>query len=288
MRDIFHEYQLNRQLLVLAHCTALMLATKTIEEEKLAVGNEYFFSTEPWLATLKCWSLLWCARTKIKLSQKENSVKMKCDGSDVDKYSPAVPWDLWKNQHQTCKIFKNYRKNVDRPTWWPNTPELQESHKPRPHLCSRRLVALGKKFWNFNLDLIQIHSCRASHKIVWNFKLHNLNTTHTYVAVKSTNFKLSFTQNVKNYVEISWSQSWLISRILLDHVGQWPYGRQGHRTTHHPSPNICQPKRALEMDPAVVIPLLIVNLRPIWKKNTSIQNIIVTILAWLTILSSAL
>ena len=109
-----------------------------------------------------------------------------------------------------------------------------------------------------------------------------------YVAIKSTNFKLSFTQNVKNYVEISWSQSWLISRILLDHVGQWPYGRQGHRTTHDPSPNISQPKRALEMDPAVVIPLLIVNLRPIWKKNTSTQNIIVTILAWLTILSSAL
>ena len=48
MRDIFHEYELNRQLLVLAHCTALMLATKTIEEEKLAVGNEYFLSTEPY------------------------------------------------------------------------------------------------------------------------------------------------------------------------------------------------------------------------------------------------
>ena len=32
---------------------------------------------------------------------------------------------------------------------------------------------------------------------------------------------------------------------------QRPYGRQGHRTTHDPSPNICQPKRAAEVDPTV-------------------------------------
>ena len=140
------------------------LPQKQLKKKSWQWGMNIFSQPSPTLATLKCWSLLWCARTKIKLPQKENSVRMKCDGSDVDKYSPAVPWDLWKNQVQTCQIVKIYRKtksnknqqkNVDGPTWWPNTPELQESHKPRPHLCSRRLVALGKKFWNFNLDLIQ-------------------------------------------------------------------------------------------------------------------------------------
>ena len=99
------------------------LPQKQSKKKSWQWGMNIFSQPSPTLATLKWWSLLWCARTKIKLPQKENSVRMKCDGSDVDKYSPAVPWDLWKNQHQTCKIVKNYRKTKSnkksaKKCWW--------------------------------------------------------------------------------------------------------------------------------------------------------------------------
>ena len=82
-----------------------------------------------------------------------------------------------------------------------------------PHLCTRRT-------W------------KAILKSIYRFQ----HSGHCLVAIEQ-----KFDQNFKSSVEISRVQSWLISRILLDHVGHIIIWVARSQEIHDPSPNIIEP-----------------------------------------------